>query len=1271
MADEDTFSVRRTAPEDLAVIRRTLVGDDTFILQKRFGADFNLSVILETSFLSVTALKENSDGEEIVGFAAFSDAPNTITLPADAHWEAIIDETLSNTIAAKGRIRACNTLWLNFFTTALGNGSSQHSAADEHRMLRQILSTVFATCPQISRVAYALPVEAPPFAPVRDLFVTIPTVPNKVVAGALLSVQKDDISPPINLRPGIVEDYDDFIPLLLAGTGVVTPLPEALYLDELLQDPNPYTAVIVAEDPVTHQVVGLMCVDASYEHQQAAVKQYATDQYGKIKPLAQPQSSQYRLDAVSCVADVISDTDPISADGTIVRTRHAPADTPFVPKKDGKRNVMTQGQHANHNSFQITFFYLNPKYDCCAAQFLPYVFGLFRFAEYCYINLPHSAPEHPLLAHFAYTPIKKFQPTNAQGERLPLPQGMWLCCRYALEDVSTAPYTRADEEAASKLLRVQAELQQTTVESILVALSQVGAPSDKESLTAILLIWRKQPVGLVITRSVTVDELHALRRNFDIDELVNFTPDGVANYDATNISLDANAAKASFYKDDMPAHVVKYMFIKPIFRNRLRFLLREALRHTGAEVLLHVAQPQADLYSPLLNELIFVPPRRVVDKIPALSAFQMGNDTHMDAAEDLDRKRQKGNQDVESLMCLYHTSRKALSDEKTKIHARIVVIGASSTGLAFLYSLLTIPYLHFSNLLLISPDGLPEHPNHREQLWFVDNMEWLEREYLLLKLQGRIRVLEGQMTDFDKFDKYVFTAGGVCEPYDQLMIAAGRQYTIPKELAAHGTKDGVFPLSGSMNLANIQQHIHQSEIYEDDISNAVIYGSGLDVYAVAATVIRLGLAPQRVVIVSPSDDSHSESSGPFMDPMVDLKVDKLLAALGTKLVKGYQLERLDYNEDNSLCQVVVAPVAGKGGNDGGNPDAKIAEFAASMFIYAHDKDIDSNVLSALNKRSIVFDGRVIVENNYRTTDPNIFAAGPVAMFSLRFGSGRDFEEYSIMEVGRHLATTLLGFLGVDEYYDPILHLEEDKSLAPKDDPLAAELGSRAHETAETTQRQRPKPLPKYSEVIARRVVLPGNHFYFIAHSANFPFIINSCQHLTSANRNGDNYIRISVGPNRYIEAVTFLGNEAVELYNLRALVGLPESVLNLVYNYTEFNLHHKGQQMDLLEYLRSPWAHVVFYDKFQKLFASIRNKLADHADVERVRGDVLDSILPVGADTMSEQERLSYHNRLSHDHSDARRLVELELIKFLHDNKVYLPQEYYLPDIAAHVPSTF
>ena len=56
------------------------------------------------------------------------------------------------------------------------------------------------------------------------------------------------------------------------------------------------------------------------------------------------------------------------------------------------------------------------------------------------------------------------------------------------------------------------------------------------------------------------------------------------------------------------------------------------------------------------------------------------------------------------------------------------------------------------------------------------------------------------------------------------------------------------------------------------MSNAVIYGSSLDAYCIAASVIQLGLAPQRVAIVSPEPAGTSV----FGDPLIDMKVDKLL-----------------------------------------------------------------------------------------------------------------------------------------------------------------------------------------------------------------------------------------------------------------------------------------------------------------------------------------------------------------------------------------------------------
>ena len=58
------------------------------------------------------------------------------------------------------------------------------------------------------------------------------------------------------------------------------------------------------------------------------------------------------------------------------------------------------------------------------------------------------------------------------------------------------------------------------------------------------------------------------------------------------------------------------------------------------------------------------------------------------------------------LSTLHFTSVRLLSETKTRVHSRIVVVGASTAGLAFLYTLLSIPHLHFSNLLLVSRDGI-------------------------------------------------------------------------------------------------------------------------------------------------------------------------------------------------------------------------------------------------------------------------------------------------------------------------------------------------------------------------------------------------------------------------------------------------------------------------------------------------------------------------------------------------------------------------------------
>jgi hypothetical protein len=42
-------------------------------------------------------------------------------------------------------------------------------------------------------------------------------------------------------------------------------------------------------------------------------------------------------------------------------------------------------------------------------------------------------------------------------------------------------------------------------------------------------------------------------------------------------------------------------------------------------------------------------------------------------------------------------------------NARIVVVGASDTGISFVEALLAINYLKFSHITVIAPGGLPHH----------------------------------------------------------------------------------------------------------------------------------------------------------------------------------------------------------------------------------------------------------------------------------------------------------------------------------------------------------------------------------------------------------------------------------------------------------------------------------------------------------------------------------------------------------------------------------
>ncbi|RNF12066.1 uncharacterized protein Tco025E_06527 [Trypanosoma conorhini] len=1306
---------RATDAADVLCLARlsaaTQCGPPATLFPWRTEADF--LTLIESTVACVTATSTVTG--KVAGFICLDDVPHLASIPADM-WEYSLKRDENHTEEeAAAQIAPYNTLWLksllappsSAFRSDTINADNSKAlqverelllfAYKEEDVILELLSVVLTNLPQTMHVLVAFP-SGCEYPPLQGFGTNAVSLVNCPFEGALLHIMAPDLVPRLQLRLGIMEDYDDFVPHLLSGYGLITALPEEFYLDEILKDQDTYHKVVIAEDAATHRVVGLMCLEASIEEQQMASRQYMTEVFGKLRPL------------------------------------------------NSRRGSGQSGVFDIPNVVRINFFQLDPDYSLCANQFLPFVFQEFPYVEYAMIILPHEQEEPPFLRHFERVPLRRYYPRNTKGEAVPTPEGLWIACRYAADPVAVLPVSRSEdvERISSFLEEPFSEFSHQHVAALLedVSVANPGNSSSQDSGSRISACFilesplggTRAPavVGVASTRRVTLDEMYALRANYDLDVFVNYYTNGPRDYTATDIHLSAEEGRRKFFRQEMRGILVRSFYTKPVYRRHIPFFVRELLRHTQCDVALALEDGQALPFAPLLRQLLRAPPRRVQEKthtaVPELDSQALG--------------LTKG-KDTLALACLFVGTRRILGDCKKLIHTRIVVAGAGSTGLACIHRFLSIPYVQFTNIVLVSTDGLPAHPNQQSYMWSADHMELLEREHTGLVVGNPIRVVHGLVVDVDTTLKYVSVDDGSYEPYDYVILTTGRQYVVPHSICRlqqsvqHPTSHpqrgfvpaGTLALSGELSVEKLRQHLHDLDRNPNNISNVVVYGSGLDAFAVVTSIVNLGFSPQRVILVSP------EASNPFLDVDAFDCVVKMYNSLGINTLRGYGVTRMEYDDDGAaLTTVVVSPVLasqeGGGGGGDGPTTAGISnsvELGCSLIVCCEDKDIDSHVLSTLNRRSIVFDGRVIVEANYRTTDKCVYAAGPVAMFTRRYGTTPGFDDFNTRDVGTSLAEVLLGVFGLEEFAKQDLCEAEDKDreLVAAHNQLYTKVlresgsrgadflmgnGAQSMEDDKRNITTLQKNLPSYASPVTSRIRLPGSYVFFYCRAVDFSParclrlcysniaenkpIVTGIEELNPILAPTDNpeaartpeqslFVIYVDEQTQLIEAVVYFGNGTPEMYHYMCLIGMPQSLLNLLYRYEEArgaavsgppksSEEGRGADADsgagglnLMEYLRSPKLQILFYDRFTVFYRELRERMRAHKALMEVKARALEFV--------SKQSRLTAEKRnelvkeLTAESSAFARQVQYELLKFLHESKDYLPQIYYLPDIHAHV----
>ena len=70
------------------------------------------------------------------------------------------------------------------------------------------------------------------------------------------------------------------------------------------------------------------------------------------------------------------------------------------------------------------------------------------------------------------------------------------------------------------------------------------------------------------------------------------------------------------------------------------------------------------------------------------------------------------------------------------------------------------------------------------------------------------------------------------------------------------------------------------------------------------------------------------------------------------------------------------------------------DLPVDIFVGCRPRDVSPWVFSSLNDAGIVYDGRIVVDGAFRSSDASIYAAGTAAKLSRRYGHRVQYEHYN-------------------------------------------------------------------------------------------------------------------------------------------------------------------------------------------------------------------------------------------------------------------------------------
>ncbi|CAF1621244.1 unnamed protein product, partial [Adineta ricciae] len=850
-------------------------------------------------------------------------------------------------------------------------------------------------------------------------------------------------------------------------------------------------------------------------------------------------------------------------------------------------------------AFAIQLFCISEVYEKRSFDFLQKAFDMFPDRDYCIISIPQMVPEFPLLQSFVRIPPRV---------HLPNIQELYLFHRAGLlRDISIE---RAAEKHLDTVKRLTEHIsaRDKIINDFLDAVRSRKRSDTSAFLDAYIVNVANQTSAVVIFSNE--ENIDYLRSQYNVEDFVYF-----------------NLHKRS-------DHIHLYHFvINPIFAYMTRLFLKEILRKINKTCVYYPIFPRyaedemLKHHSPTyaIHYLVPVRPRRLVQYNLEELKMNAPTDCVLGRLPNLSHNP----------FALAMTARKLLTETKITINARIVIVGASTVGLAVLDALIMCPYLRFNNLTLVSPHGMPGEfpPSSTRNLFLPSNLEYETEELSRISLRSYVNIICAKLVSLNRPMKLAILDDDTVLPYDHLLLCTGTQYYVtaplktivvnplnkkvvpPKtdRILLEPAPPNVLTINDEFDAAMVLKWLRLNHHTEHSI---LIYGATLESYCCVNALIANGIPSNAIKLIIPPEHQHINI---FNDPTVLKNVQEELRELNIQIYEDYMMDEWCSHDmidaEHPIERVIFRPHDKKQGKD-------LNLKCTTLFCFVN-KQVNYDAFVAINHSSLVFDGRLVIDEHDRTNDKRIYAGGSLTKF--KRGYYRDEWSHTCFnskEVGNMLANELFA------QYDPIF-------VPPK-----------------TPSGKHPL-IPLYKKPKRIYAVLPGNlHCLQICQTGpTVPYetakkIENYGTDIITNHQN--NYFRLHIDSIGIVRTIVCLHHEKIDVYNLSQLYGLHERLLNnLRQRYNE------GLITDLFTYFQENWTVALFHDRFTDVRNEIRDilrktlKNSDNSIVGSLETSIDQDII------FSEDQKRAMIGRFRNE--GYKNEIEEIILRYLNYNQYHLP----------------